>query len=54
MRLKKIHFEYKPVCLVRLRWWIDTLKNEYPMRVEVINTVALMLGEACIELPNNS
>jgi len=40
--------------LVRVRWWIDTYKDEYPMLDEVNTALELALGEAGIELPNNT
>ena len=40
--------------LVRVRWWIDTYKDEYPMLDEVNTALELTLGEAGIELPNNT
>ena len=39
---------------VRVRWWIDTYKDEYPMLDEVNTALELALGEAGIELPNNT
>ncbi len=40
--------------LVRVRWWIDTYKDEYPMLDEVNTALELALDEAGIELPNNT
>ena len=40
--------------LVRVRWWIDTYKDEYPMLDKVNIALELALGEARIELPNNT
>ena len=40
--------------LVRVRWWIDTYKDEYPMLDKVNTALELTLGEAGIELPNNT
>jgi small-conductance mechanosensitive channel len=38
--------------LVRVRWWIDTYKDENPMLDKVNSVLELALGEAGIELPN--
>ena len=40
--------------LVRVRWWIDNYKDEYPMLDKVNSVLELALGEAGIELPNNT
>ncbi len=40
--------------LVRVRWWIDTYKDEYLMLDKVNTALELTLGEAGIELPNNT
>lgn len=40
--------------LVRVRWWIDTYKDEYLMLDKVNIALELTLGEAGIELPNNT
>ena len=40
--------------LVRVRWWIDTYKDEYPMLDKVNIALELALGEARIELPYNT
>jgi len=40
--------------LVRVRWWIDTYKDEYLMLDEVNTALELTLDEAGIELPNNT
>ena len=40
--------------LVRVRWWIDTYKDEYTMLDKVNSVLELALGEAGIELPNNT
>ena len=40
--------------MVRVRWWIDTYKDEKPMLDKVNSVLELALGDAGIELPNNT
>ena len=40
--------------LVRVRWWIDTYQDEKRMLDKVNSALELALGEAGIELPNNT
>jgi small-conductance mechanosensitive channel len=40
--------------MVRVRWWIDTYKDEKPMLDKVNSVLELALGDAGIELPYNT
>ena len=40
--------------LVRVRWWINSYKNEYPMLDKVNIALELALENAGIELPFNT